>query len=171
MAKFDPYDWLDMPVNALVAHPAGVVRVATNATAALYSVLPSNREVLIGLGNRWSIDMAEAGNIKLVTTAANPKAVIYIDRSSSFDYDTEEVWTNIDQMPVESGHQAEVTAALRRFEYEKRLMLAEMRSEFEQAQASGTRVAVPEVAFDIGTGEIVEEDVLPDPRLDEGNIA
>lgn len=148
--KFDPYDWVDVTLSTSTAHQAGPLRIVVSHAAQLYSVLPSNREVLIGQGARFEVDMAEAGNIKLYCATAGAKAVMYLARTSTFTY-ADEVFTNIDDMPVESGHMADITAAMRRFEYEKRLALAEMRAEVLAAQQAIGRQA-PEIL----SGEVIE---------------
>lgn len=153
--RFDPFCWSEVSLSEAVSSPRGVLRVKCSAPAALY-VRCYGVEVLAGYGTAFDLELAEPFSWWL---DAPPETRAFIWRPIPTAAEAEgEVFTNIDRMPQETGHLAEVRRAARQLEFQRRQMMSDIRREAAELRASLARVSpqAPAVVEDEPQGEPAE---------------
>lgn len=131
--KFDVFSWAEVNPNEKVQAGKGILRVRCSASSPLY-VEAEGYEVLAEVGTAFEIDLSEAVTWRV---EAPKGARIFWMPPALTSYRAEgEVYTNIDRMPHESGQLAEVSRAMRMFEFERRAYLKEMRAEIAALRAT-----------------------------------
>lgn len=160
--KFDVFQW-DEVKHGEERKAKGVLRVRCSASAPLY-IEAEGYEVLASVGTAHEIDLAQEVSWRVDA----PKAVrVFVQQAAqtAFDLSEEEVFTNIDRMPDESGSMAEVLRARRQFELERRSLLNELRAEKAELRAArkarrAEKKAAEEAAEDTaeaGAEEVVDQ--------------
>lgn len=150
MIKFNPDDWLEVSIGEEVQIPAGRLQVRLSAPGSLYITASGGASLA---GTETSFDLEIPQNARALVLAPAGVRVFMLFRQNpelltSFEAQGE-VFTNIDQMPSESGAMAEVLRATRQLELKKREMLAEMRAmQAEMAAASSPPVLEPDTFVD-----------------------
>lgn len=126
--KFNPLEW--SPVNGISFKvPSGLLQLRSSVPFGV-TVEVQGCEAAYGYAASHQIRLAEAATVSLkLDPMGDGEPVFRKDRPSRVYKEQGEVWTNIDRMPTESEHIAEVTRAVRMLKLEKRAMLREIREE------------------------------------------
>lgn len=147
--KFDPFNWQE--VKHEVEIQSGRVQVSCSAPSALYAEA-QGVETLVGFGTAWDLDLSAPVTLRL---DGPPTARLFVAlQYLVVDQPDAEMFTNIDQMPLESGSVLEVTRALRMMEINKRQTMAEMRELHAELMAQrGEAASEPELV-------VIEDDLV-----------
>lgn len=139
--RFNPYIWKEVRSDEKAKIGKGRVRVLASAQAALYAEA-EGVEVLVGFGSSWEFDTSEGLTLRL----EGPQGVRWFieEKHGTSITVVEEVYTNIDRMPHESGTLREVTRALRAFEIERRAALREIKAERRSLEKLRAKVGMTE---------------------------
>lgn len=140
--KFDPFAWNEVQPNEKIKADAGILRVRCSVPAPLY-VEAQGFEALASVAVDHEVEVSapvtfHVAAAKGVRIFWQPPAVLETVFAAE-----QEVFTNIDRMPYESGAMAEVTRARRQLEMERRAMLRDIRVEANRAKASVRAAATP----------------------------
>lgn len=150
--KFDIFSWNEVPPNAQTQSPKGILRVLCSEESPLY-LEAEGVEVLAGVGTSFDLDLSEAVTWR-IEAPEGVRVFVYSPPLTTSQPD-DEVYTNIDRMPHESGAMAEVARATRMLEIQRRSMMAEIRAEAAAIRAS----MQPDL-------ELIETDPDPAPVLE-----
>lgn len=140
--KFDPFQWHEVKANEEVQVAKGWLRLRCSAEVAAY-LSAEGHEALLGLGASFDAEVSEEMTLR-VDAPEGARVFLHRPRGSAFEPD-QEVYTNIDRMPSESGNLAEVNRAVRLFEMQRRAALREIRAERDALVAArAAQVVEPE---------------------------
>lgn len=160
MKKFNTIDWKEIPHGETFEILGGKVHVrATRPVAVL--VENEGGEALAGTG--LEIEQTFPGPVAVTVLATDDTdvRVFLFDRETRLPSKRDEVFTNADRMPMESGTLLEVQKSLRAFKLEQRSMLSEMRAErraLEQSRKAAEPAPEPEPAAALEEPEAEEPD-------------
>lgn len=128
MKKFNTFDWKEINHGEAFEVVGGKVHVrATRPVAVL--VENEGGEALAGTGLEVEQTFEGPVVVTVLATDETPVRVFVFDRIRKAVPKRDEVFTNADRMPMESGTLLEVQKSLRAFKLEQRSMLGEMRAE------------------------------------------
>lgn len=146
--SFDPRNWKEVVVNEGFKIPAGRLQLRLTAPAPLLITTQGNTAIA-GYEASYDLKISEAST-GLISAPSKVRAFLYApDFDTSFEPVDDEVYTNIDRMPSETGVIAEVLRATRQLELKKREMLAEMRAiQAEMAAEAAPPVSEPDTFVD-----------------------
>lgn len=139
--KFDPFSWNEVKPNEKISVKKGWLRLRLSAPCPLY-VEAEGFEALVGVETAFDVELSEAVKFRVEA----PKGVRVFHHSppgSIYEPVEDEVYTNIDRMPDESGSVMEVRRALRELELHKRATLREIRAERDAALAAARPAPAP----------------------------
>lgn len=149
MIPFDPSFWQGMSLDSIY-EVSGDVRIRADRAVFLYATsqyIEGGNTVWVPVGNSTLFDIqVPAGTIiKVVATSASPTlAFRYVEPVTTFAEPVdEEVYTNIDRMPDESGQVLEVRRAMREFQLLQQALLAEVRAERDAALNPDPEPTIP----------------------------
>lgn len=151
--KFDPLAWEEVKTNEQVEVAKGRLRLQVSAPVAVY-VEAEGVESLAGYAASFTFEFSEAVKVR-IEAGKGVRAFRHNPLPAVTSVATDEVYTNADRMPYESGILAEVTRARRMLELERRQMMADMKREMAVAKAS-IRKARVESGLDVAAVQPVE---------------
>lgn len=157
--KFDPFKRVEVKPNAENKAPEGRLQLWASRPVALF-VCAEGYEVLVGTGVHFDLET----QAEMTFRAEGEDGVrVFIEKPQRevFEPTGDEVFTNIDRKPNESGTIAEVRRAVRLAQLEMREMLRQAREaglpikrdgEAEEAQPKGDDVQKPDGKADDASG-------------------
>lgn len=131
--RFNPYAWDEVSSNEEIEVGKGRVLVRCSAPTPLY-VSAQGVEALAGVGTSHDVEVSEAVTIRL---DAAKGVRCFVHRGGNVAVrPVGEVFTNIDNMPVDDGAVAAIKKAMREFDLRKLETMQEMRRQHERQLAA-----------------------------------
>lgn len=170
--KFDPLNWQEEKPNAEIQAPKGKLRLRLSQAAPVF-VSVEGFEALAGVGTTFDLEVSEAVTFR-VEASKSCRVFRQVAFGTTVRVDADEVFTNADRMPFESGALAEVTRARRMLEIERREMMREMRAEHARTKAAIRRArgedepqAEPDQGEPLTAKQQAKRDAQPDAEAEQ----
>jgi len=129
--KFNSDNWNEAPYGSEINAPRGPVQLRLSRPGALFAEI-EGVETLVGYGAEFSFDLSQEA--VLTVDADMPVRIFYsIRRASVTTSEGEEIFTNLNRKPHESGSLNAVMIGARQIEIAKRQMRLETAAAIERA--------------------------------------